>query len=55
MQTKEKVQSRLNEINSQINSLREEGLRLVGKLELLEEQEKISNSVSEAIPTSSGI
>ncbi len=37
---KETLQKRLDEINTQIGSLREEGLKIVGKLDLLTEQEK---------------
>jgi hypothetical protein len=40
MINKEALQTRLNEINLEINKLHEEGVKIVGKLELITEQEK---------------
>ena len=40
MPTKEEIQAKLTEIEKQINVLREQGLKLIGQLELLEEQSK---------------
>ena len=40
MQTKQELQARVQQINQQIAQLHDEGIKIVGKLELLEEQEK---------------
>ena len=40
MQTKQELQARVQQINQQISQLHDEGIKIVGKLELLEEQEK---------------
>ena len=39
MSTKEELQKRLDEINKEINSLHDEGMKIVGKIELLNEKE----------------
>ena len=38
--TKQELQARVQQINQQISQLHDEGIKIVGKLELLEEQEK---------------
>ena len=38
--TKQELQARVQQINQQIAQLHDEGIKIVGKLELLEEQEK---------------
>ncbi|MEI6093511.1 MAG: hypothetical protein WCQ47_07510 [bacterium] len=47
MTSKEDLQKRLDEINQEINTLREETLKLVGKFELLVEQEKNESDTKE--------